>query len=81
MIRNHNTKTNLTNAISTADKGEEELYVRNSFSFWNKTAACEPLKHTKELFPTLLTRVNAYSISRETSQTINIQKPGFGSPL
>lgn len=67
--------------FTNADKGEEKLYVRNSFPVWKKPAACEPVRHLKELFITALTRANAAFISRETSQTPNVQKTGFGSPL
>ena len=75
------TKRHFTNAILTADKGEEELYIRHSFPVWNKTAACEPVKHPRELCTTALTRGDACFTPKKTYQTPNIQKSGFGSPL
>lgn len=74
-------KIRLTIAILTAGKGEEELYIRNSFPVWNKPAACEPVKHPKELFISAFTRGNACFISRGTSKTHNMKKSGFGSLL
>lgn len=58
-------------------KGKEELYVSQSFSVWNKPAACEPVKHPKELSVSAFTRGNAWVLSRETSWTQNMQKFGF----
>lgn len=67
-------------AILTAGKGEEELYVRQSFPVWNKAAACEPVKHLNELFIPAFARGNACFFIQGNFPH-NMQKSGFCSLL
>lgn len=78
-VSQSDTKKWLT-AILTAGKGEEELYVRQSFPVWNKAAACEPVKHLNELFIPAFARGNAWFFIQGNFPH-NMQKSGFCSLL